>query len=246
MTYWGREIDTFQSALVMLSGSVPVYRHIDCISGRPFCLNSDSAGGLYSCTLDIERALKNLSEVMDHPFVAADMRDMEEEFVIELPQSIGAPNVIRKTYPFGHYVLCRRSGDKIIVNDPDGYPLLLCRGDEFPAGLPAVAAARCSSMTSPDKEAAIRKMRSYVKLHRPTALSERPSRVFLQYAVRNYICQTNRILEYILEYKAVRKTAAREMNRLFAGMLAVRHTEYHELTRIDQQIYCLLEEMLCA
>lgn len=245
MMYWGREIDTFQSALVMLGGNVPFYKHIDCISGRSFCLDPDDAMGLYSCTLDTGRALKNLAEVMDHPFFVADMWDMEEEFVIELPQDIGTPNIIRKTYPFGHYVLCRRSGDKIIVNDPDGFPLLLYRGDEFPAGLPAVAAARRSSMTSPDKEAVIRKMGSFIKLHRPTSLSERPSRIFLQYAVRNYVCQTNRMVEYIFECKAIRKTALHEMNRLFSEMLAVRNTEYHELTHIDRQIYDLLEEMLC-
>ena len=245
MMYWGREIDTFQSAVMMLGGNVPFYGHIDCISGRSFCLEPDRAGGLYSCTLDTGRTLKNLAEVMDHPFFVADMRDMEEEFVIELPQNIGTPNIIRKTYPFGHYVLCRRSGDNIIVNDPDGFPLLLYRGDEFPADLPAVAAARRSSMTSPDKEAVIRKMGAFIKLHRPASLSERPSRIFLQYAVRNYVCQTNRIVEYILECKAVRKTALHEMNRLFSEMLAVRNTEYHELTHIDQQIYGLLEDMLC-
>ena len=246
MMYWGREIDTFQSALVMLGGNVPFYRQIDCISGRSFCLNPDSVEGLYSCVLDAERVLKNLAEVMEHPFFVADMRDMDEEFVIELPQNIGAPSIVRKTYPFGHYVLCRRSGDKIIVNDPDGFPLLLYCGDEFPAGLPAVAAARCSSAASPDQEAVIHKMKSFVKLHRPTSLSECPSRVFLQYAVRNYVCQTNRIVEYIFECKAIRKTALHEMNRLFAEMLAVQNTEYHELTHIDQQIYDLLEEMLCT
>lgn len=246
MMYWGREIDTFQSALAMLGGNFPFYRHIDCMSGRSFCLNPDSAAKLYSCTLGAENALKNLAEVVDHPFFVADMWDIEKEFIIELPQDIGAPSIIRRTYPFGHYVLCRRSGDKIIVNDPDGFPLLSCRRDEFPTGLPAVAAELRSSLPSPDKEAVIHKMRSFVKLHRPTSLSECPSRIFLQYAVRNYVCQTNRILEYVLENKAVRKTAVHEMSVLFAKMLAVRNKEYHELTRIDQQIYCLLEEMLCA
>lgn len=246
MMYWGREIDTFQSALAMLGGSVPFYRHIDCISGRSFCLKSDNAAGLYSCTLGSEDALRNLAEVVDHPFFATDMRDMEEKFVIELPRDIGVPSIIRKTYPFGHYVLCKRDGDKIIVNDPDGFPLLTYRRDEFPAGLPIIAAARRSSLTSPDKEAVIQKMRSFVKLHSSTSLSECPSRIFLQYAVRNYVCQTNRILEYILECRVVRKTAVHEMRGLFAKMLAVQNTEYHELTRIDRQIYCLLEEILCT
>lgn len=246
MMYWGRKIDTFQSALVMLDANIPFYRHIDCISGRSFCLNPDSISKLYSCTLRTEDALKNLADVVDHPFFVADMWNSEEEFVVELPRDIGAPSIIRKIYPFGHYVSCRRSGDKIIVNDPDGFPLLSFHIDEFPEGLQVIVTTRRSSLISPDREAVINKMRLFVKLHTPTSLNECPSRIFLQYAVRNYVCQTNRILEYLFECKTVRKAAVHEMSGLFAKMLAVRNTEYHELTCIDQQIYCLLEEMLCT
>ena len=95
-----------------------------------------------------------------------------------------------------------------------------------------------------EREAILRKLKMFVSLHKGVAMTERPKRVFLQYAVRNYVCQTNKIVECLREYMDVPKRTQEKIAGLFGEMLA--QDSVYGMNRIDRDIYCLLEGLLCV
>lgn len=244
MVFNGRSLDTFESSVTMLSGGIPVHRHLDCISGRCFFLDGENRETLYSCTLALDEAVENINTCLGNILAVADLENTQEKFVMELNSDIGIPTIFRKTYPFGHYVFCWRRENMIYVNDPDGFPMLSYPIEDFPMMPQVIIKIRQEVMVN--KEMILRALKKFISMHKGVALTEPPSRLFMQYAVRNYVCQTNKIVECLREYMEVPETTDKEFTRLFGEMLAVSPCFVDQMNRIDRDIYCLLGELLCT
>ena len=130
----------------------------------------------------------------------------------------------------------------IYVNDPDGFPMLSYPVADFPWKKQVIV--RTGKKAVAEREAILRKLKMFVSLHKGVAMTERPKRVFLQYAVRNYVCQTNKIVECLREYMDVPKRTQEKIAGLFGEMLA--QDSVYGMNRIDRDIYCLLEGLLCV
>lgn len=242
MVFNGRSLDTFELALSMLNDGIPLHRHLDCISGRSFFLNGENRDTLFSCSLTFEEIVGNLNECLGNVFAIADLGSTDDPFVAEVGSDIGIEAIFRRSYPFGHYVFCHHRENMVYINDPDGFPMLSCPATDFPWKQRVIV--RTGEKAVAEREALLRKLKMFVSLHKCVAVTEPPKRIFMQYAVRNYVCQTNKIVECLREYMDVPESAHKEIVGLFEEMLV--QDSAHRMNCIDRDIYCLLEELLCA
>lgn len=240
MVFNGRSVDTFEFALSMLNGGIPLHRHLDCISGRSFFLDGENRNTLFSCNLTLGEIVGNLNESLGNVFAIADPGSTDNPFVAEAGSDMGVEAIFRRSYPFGHYVFCYHRENMIYVNDPDGFPMLSCPAADFPWKQQAIV--RTGEKAVAEREAVLRKLKMFVSLHKSVAITELPKRIFLQYAVRNYVCQTNKIVECLREYMDMPERIHKEIIRLFGEMLA--QDSVGRLNCIDRDIYCFLEGLL--
>lgn len=244
MVFNGRNLDTFESALLMLNDGIPLHRHLDCISGRSFFLDGENRDSLYSCTLTLEDVVRNLNESLGKVFAITNSEGTDDRFVMEFNDDIGMPAIFRKTYPFGHFVFCCRRESMIYVNDPDGFPMLSYPTLDFPLK-PQVIVKTGVKITA-DRNAILKKLKKFISLHKSVTITDLPNRIFMQYAVRNYVCQTNKIMECLCEYIDMPEMTHRKIIQLFGEMLSASPYSADKMNCIDRNIYCLLEELLCA
>lgn len=242
MVFNGRSLDTFEFALSMLNGGIPLHRHLDCISGRSFFLDGEKEDILFSCSLTLEEIVGNLNECLGNVLAIADLGRTDDPFVAEAGSNMGIEAIFRRSYPFGHYIFCYHRENMIYVNDPDGFPML-----PYPAAdlsWKQQIIVRTGEEAVVERETILKKLKKFVSLHKGVVITERPKRIFMQYAVRNYVCQTNKIVECLREYMDMPERIHEEIIRLFEEMLAQDSTD--RMNCIDRDIYCLLEELLCA
>lgn len=242
MVFNGRSLDTFESALSMLNGGVPLHRHLDCISGRPFFLDGKKKDRLYSCVLTLEEAVNNLNGCLGEIFSVVSLEHTVDSFVMELNNGIGIPAIFRKPYPFGHYVFCYHREGMIYVNDPDGFPMLSYPAADFPLELQVIV--KTGGKVTADTSEILKKISRFISLHKSVAITDLPNRIFMQYAVRNYVCQTNKIVECLCEYIDVPEMIHKIIIQLFGEMLSDLHNSADKMNCVDRDIYCLLEGLL--
>lgn len=247
MIFHGRSFDTFESALAMLNDGEPLCDYIDCLSGRAFSLNRESDHALFSCTLLIEDAVNNINSILGDVFSIVSPVDVHEPFVVESLVDIGIPTIFRKYYRFGHYVFCLRKGNKIFVHDPDGFPCLSYPVEHFNFGKQQVI---IRTSVNPSFEINVdivrEKARELINISRSSAIATNCNRIFLQYAIRNYICQTNKVLAFFQTRTSAPNTIQNRIESLFADMLSITKYSFKEINKIDDQICYLLKEIICS
>jgi|GEM_PF-3946652 len=246
MFFSGRSFDTFEAAIAMLIGDDSAYNHIDCLSGRAFSLNRKNNSDLYSCNISVEDAVENLNESYGDAFSVVFPCELHEPFIMELHQDIGIPTIFRKYYPHGHFIFCHRKGNKIHINDPDGFPCLFYPIEDLLLENPAIVRTTAKPLLRLNLDA-IRQRGA--KLFRAAITSdetmENCSQLFMQYAIRNYVCQSNKALSFLCEYATVSENTQTKIETLFSQMLSLTKCSYDESAYIDGLISLLLEELLC-
>jgi len=246
MIYYGRSFDTFESAVAMLNNSVPVCNHIDFLSGRAFALKRECGNAMYSCALTIEEAVDNLNNVIGDVFLTVNPRGLQEPFVMELINDIGIPTIFRKHYPHGHYIFCRQKDNMIYIHDPDGFPYLSYPLENFDFGKQKVVVlSGVKPLAEIDTENALKKGKILLGSANHSGNSFAYKRVFMQYAIRNYVCQTNKILIFLCSYISVPKIVQNEIENLFCQLLSITKLSYDEVNVIDKQVCNLLDGLLC-
>jgi len=247
MFFSGRSFDTFESAVAMLIGDASVCSHIDCLAGRAFSLSRKINSELYSCNLSVEDAVENLNGSYGDVFSVVSPFELQEPFIMELHQDIGIPTIFRKYYPHGHFIFCYRKGNEIQINDPDGFPCLLYPIEDL---LLKNQTAIIRTSTKPLLQINIdtilqRGARAFHASINTDGTIENCNRLFVQYAIRNYVCQTNKVLSFLCEYTTVPKITQTKIETLFSQMLSLSRCSYDEIAQIDGLISLLLEELLC-
>lgn len=245
MLFYGHSTDTFNNAIGMLIEETLECKDVDCISGRPFYLDYKHADTLYSCVLPLDEAVKNLREIMNCPVGITDIGTADGEFVMEIKNSLNTPNIVRKYYPFGHYVFCRCEKDKIYINDPDGFPLLTYPVSAFSASQPVIIRTGNGRDMRIDIDTIINRIRKLVSEHRGTCPDRKPDRIFLRYAVGNYVCQINKIAEFLRRYANAPENILGQMKQILSQLVFPLSVSADEIYQADKEIYCLLEEILC-
>jgi len=246
MIYYGRSFDTFESAVAMLNNSVPVCNHIDSLSGRAFALKRECGNAMYSCALTIEEAVDNLNSVIGDVFLTVNPCDLQEPFVMELKKDIGIPTVFRKNYPHGHYIFCCQKDNMIHIHDPDGFPYLSYPLEDFDFGKQMVIVlSGVKPSAEIDTDYVLKKGKILLRSADNSRNSFAYKRVFLQYAIRNYVCQTNKILVFLCSYTSVPGNVQKEIENLFSQLLSVTKLSYDEINFIDKQVCDLLDGLLC-
>lgn len=246
MLFYGRSTDTFKDAVGMLIEETLVYGDIDCISGRSFYLDYEHADTLYSCVLPLEETVKNLREIMNCPVGITDIGTADGEFVLEIENSLNTPNIVREYYPFGHYVLCRREKSKIYINDPDGFPLLTYPISVLPVSQPVIIRTGNSRVMRLDIDTVINRIRKQVSEHRGACPDRKPDRIFLRYAVGNYVCQINKVAEFLCRHANVPENILSRMKQILSQLVFPLPVSTDKIYQADKEIYCLLEEILCS
>lgn len=246
MLFYGHSTDTFKDAVGMLIEETLECEDIDCISGRPFYLDYENADTLYSCVLPLEEAVKNLREMMNCPVGITDISMADGEFVLEIKNSLDTPNIVRRYYPFGHYVLCRRGDNKIYINDPDGFPLLPYPVSALPALQPVIIRTGNSRDIRIDIDTVINRIRRQVSEHLGTCPDREPDRIFLRYAVGNYVCQINKISEFLCRYANAPENILSRIKQILSQLAFPLPVSTDKVYQADKEIYCLLEEILCS
>jgi len=247
MFFSGRSFDTFESAIAMLFGDDSACSHIDCLSGRAFSLSRKNNSELYSCNLSVEDAIENLNGSYSDAFSVVSPCELHEPFIMELHQDIGIPAIFRKYYPHGHFIFCYRKDNEIHINDPDGFPCLIYPTEEL---LLENQTAIIRTTSKPLLQLNVETIRQRGASHFCASIKtdrtmETCSRLFMQYAIRNYVCQTNKALSFLCEYAVVSKNAQNKFEALFSQMLSLTKCSYDEIAHIDELISLLLEELLC-
>lgn len=245
MLFYGHSADTFKDAVGMLIEETLEYGDIDCISGRPFHLDYEHVDALYSCVLPLEEAVKNLREIMNCPIGITDIGMADGEFVLEIESRLNTPNIVRKYYPFGHYVLCRREKNKVYINDPDGFPLLACPISLLPVSQPVIIKTGNSRDMRIDIDTVIHRIRKWVSEHRGACPDRKLDRIFFRYAVANYVCQINKIAEFLRSYANAPENILSRMKQILSQLVFPMPVSTDEIYQADKEIYCLLEEILC-
>lgn len=246
MLFYGHSTDTFKDAVGMLIEETLEFGDIDCISGRTFYLDYEHADTLYSCVLPLEEAVKNLREIMNCPVGITDIGMADGEFVLEIKNSLDTPYIVRKYYPFEHYVLCRREKNKVYINDPDGFPLLSYPVSVLPTSHPVIIRTGNSRDMRVDIDIMIKRIRKRVFEHSSACPDREPDRIFLRYAVSNYVCQINKIAECLCRYANVPENILSRMKQILSQLVFPLPVSTYKIYQADKEIYCLLEEILCS
>ena len=247
MFFSGRSFDTFESAIAMLIGEDFSCNYMDCLSGRAFTLSRKNDDALFSCESSVEEAVENLNVSMGDVLSTVSPYDLHEPFVIELRQDIGIPTIFRKYYPHGHFIFCLRKGDEVHINDPDGFPCLSYSIEELQFGdQKAIVSTGIKPLIQFDmdyiRQSGVKRLRS-ARVY--DIITANYSRMFMQYAIRNYVCQTNKVLVFLCEYTSVAQKSQDKIESLFSQMLLQTKYPYDEIARLDEQIFLLLEGLLC-
>jgi hypothetical protein len=247
MVYYGRSFDTFESAIAMLNNGVPICNHIDSLSGRAFALKREPSNAMYSCVLTIEEAVDNLNKIIGNVFLTADPSDLHEPFVMELQNDIGIPTVFRKYYSHGHYIFCFRKDNTICIHDPDGFHYLSYPSETFYFGKQKVIVqSGVKPSADIDADNVLKKGKTLLRsaIHSGDSFTH-INRVFLQYAIRNYVCQTNKILAFLCSYTSVPEIIQSKIENLFSQLLSTVKLSYDEISAVDEQVCDLLDGLLC-
>jgi hypothetical protein len=246
MFFSGRSFDTFEYALAMLNHGIRINEYMDVLSGRAFALDRNPGSSLFSCTLSAAGVAKNLNSFFNGAFYTVNPYTADKPFVIELKADIGVPTIFRKYYPFGHFVLCCRMGEFIIVNDPDGFPHLAFHLEELEFGeCMGIAISDINMPRQLNIKEVIRRGKSLIcgKLSEKQASD---SRIFLQYAKRNYVLQTNKILSFLCLHLPETAGVISDFTELYSHLLT-EGARTHEITNIiDKRICDLMEVALCV
>jgi len=246
MIYHGRSFDTFEAAIAMLNNGVPVCNYIDSLSGRAFALRRERSDAMYSCALTTEEAVDNLNKIIGNVFLTAYPCDLQEPFVMELQKDIGIPTIFRKYYSHGHYIFCYQKDNMVYIHDPDGFPYLSYPLESFDFGKrKVVVLSGIKPSTNIDADNVRERGKSLLRSAVSSGNSFIYNRIFLQYAIRNYVCQTNKILTFLCSYISVPKAVQDEIEILFSRLLSASKLSYDETDAIDKQVCDLLGGLLC-
>lgn len=240
--FWGRSIDTFEAAMTMLFNGDRVINHIDCISGRSFSLCREIGNMLYSCTLSDKDAVNNLNKYLGNVLQVVSPAGLSKPFVLRVRNDLGVPTIFRKYYPEGHYVYCTRKESKLIVHDPDGFPRIAFDAERFDwDGQSAIVTTGDMLVTDINFIPLIDEM---LAVNRDAKINNSAvNRIFLQYATRNYIRQTGKVIVLIKEIKEFSKTNEVAFMDMFSDMIAAETKTVRSLLFIDEKIWTLIEEI---
>jgi hypothetical protein len=243
MWFWGRSIDTFEAAIKMLSSNQSTNDHIDCVSGRAFALCKNDIQLLFSCILSDEDAVANLNRYYGKVFEVVSPVGLNSPFVMQVNHFTNMPTIFRKYFPFGHYIQCTIEGDNLIVNDPDGFPRLyieldICRIERQKA----IIWHDNNDVISIDYHQVLGDM--FNLYHKEdSCYSIEGNRIFLQYAVRNNLIQTSKIIRLLQKTVGISKSNQSVFTSLFSNMISQNNNSVEALLRVDSQIWSLMEEI---
>jgi hypothetical protein len=242
MVFYGRSLDTFESAIAMLMNEEPPLQYVDCVAGRSFTFCRESGAELYSCALTDAEAVENLNRNIGNVLAIVSPFNLFEPFVIQIQTDIGIPTIVRKYYPKGHYVLCHRKGGTLNIHDPDGFPQLSFSVEAFDwGGQPAVI--RTGLKPTAEINLAIVLQDGFELKKHTQPVHHNLSRIFLQYAIRNYICQTNKVVSLLSEYTTIPLDAQNELEFLFSNMLTGSTDKLEYVFVQDANIWMVLEDL---
>jgi len=240
MLYHGRFLDTFEYAISMLMEEDAVLQHIDCISGRAFALNRNFGSSIFSCLLTDNEAVKSINNFYGEVLSMCSPLNCDEPFVMQVFWN--SNSIARKYYPHGHYVLCFRKDDSIFIHDPDGYPTLRLPIETANlASSAGIVKLKTPQSKTIDYKAILNKGLSQNRIAVPSEVSL--TRTFLMYAIRNYLCQTNKVLTMLLEHAKASTDTCERIESLFANMLEIDANDHDALFRIDAEIWDAMEEL---
>jgi hypothetical protein len=242
MRFRGRSIDTFESAMAMLIDDKGEVNHIDCISGRSFSLCRSVRTKLYSCTLSDIDAVNNLNKYVGCVFQVVSPEGLNEPFVLRVQNDFEMPTIFRKYYPEGHYIFCHRKGSKLIVHDPDGFPQLIFDAKKFDWDS-QLAIIITGSIPAADI--------TYTPLIKEGFAINREAqldgydlnRIFLQYATRNFVCQTAKIINLLKEVTRISQNEEIAFEDMFSDMIASETKDVRTILSIDEKLWSLMEEI---
>jgi len=231
----------------MLIGDDSACRHIDCLSGRAFSLSRKKNSEMYSCNLSVEDVVENLNGCFGDAFSIVSPCELYEPFIMELQQDIGIPTIFRKYYLHGHFIFCYRKGNEIHINDPDGFPRLVYPIEDMllenqRAIIRTTTKPLLKFNLSAIRQRGLNIFRASINIDETM---ESSSRLFMQYAIRNYVCQTNKALSFLCEYTVVPRNTQNKVEALFSQMLSLTKCSYDDIAHIDGLITLFLEELLC-
>jgi hypothetical protein len=242
MRFWGRSIDTFEAAMKMLCSNKSMMDNIDCVSGRAFALCRDDINRLFSCTISDTIAVKNINKYCGDIFEIVSPVGWNSPFVMCVNNFIGMPTIIRNYFPYGHYIQCTIKENLVIANDPDGFPCLSFCVDDCALEKQQVIVTRDSTKISNIDYYQV--LSDMFNLTQEVIVScEEPNRIFLQYAIRNYLCQTAKAVRLLQETVGFTEANRMKFINLFSGMLSQTSKSVEMISKIDKQIWLLMEDI---
>jgi hypothetical protein len=191
--------------------------------------------------LSDEEAVKNINKSLGEILHIVSPYDLFEPFVIQIRQDIGIPEIFRKYYPEGHYVLCQREGGMLNIHDPDGFPDLFFDAEFFNwDGQSAII----KTGASPKTEVHFATVIEYgFRLNKNAQyINDTYKRIFLQYATRNFICQTNKVASFLQECIPIPIDVEVKLESMFSDMVSGNFGNTEQMFVLDSKIWALLED----